>query len=181
MISKACQIATITTLPIVILIMIIVFTGCLAHTLAGKKMKLLEELSDPAYYHSRPGSMYKGEVGVIVFVFIIIIVIKTVIMIMITTILIIIITNNIQINPGFLGDNQSLAGSRKSVNLQVMMMVMTMMVMVMMMRKIIVIMIMIMEIIMSTMMMIMTSIAMHCMYKDNSGLLVVAAWSMAGP
>jgi len=60
-----------------------IILGCLAHTLAGKKMKLLEELSDPAYYHSRPGSMYKGE-----------------------------------INPGFLGDNQSLAGSRKSVNLQ---------------------------------------------------------------
>merc|ERR1711910_143204 len=60
-----------------------IILGCLAHTLAGKKMKLLEEFSDPAYYHSRPGSMYKGE-----------------------------------INPGFLGDNQSLAGSRKSVNLQ---------------------------------------------------------------
>ena len=30
-----------------------------------------------------------------------------------------IVNNILQINPGFLGDNQSLAGSRKSVNLQV--------------------------------------------------------------
>jgi len=59
-----------------------IILGCLAHTLAGKKMKLIEEL-DQGYYQSRGGSMYKGE-----------------------------------INPGFLGDNQSLAGSRKSVNLQ---------------------------------------------------------------
>ena len=29
------------------------------------------------------------------------------------------VNNILQINPGFLGDNQSLAGSRKSVNLQV--------------------------------------------------------------
>ena len=98
----------------------IMFTipGCLAHTLAGKKMKLLEELSDPAYYHSRPGSMYKGEVTVVIMI-------KTIItmIIIISTITIITtfmnIMNNIQINPGFLGDNQSLAGSRKSVNLQV--------------------------------------------------------------
>jgi len=59
-----------------------IILGCLAHTLAGKKMKIMEDI-DQSYYQSRAGSMYKGE-----------------------------------INPGFLGDNISQAGSRKSVNLQ---------------------------------------------------------------
>jgi len=54
--------------------------GCLAYTLAGKKLKFVD---DSQYISSGHGSMYKGEV-----------------------------------NPGFLGDNQSLAGSRKSMNLQ---------------------------------------------------------------
>ena len=60
----------IITLLIMIVMINIMFTipGCLAHTLAGKKMKLLEELSDPAYYHSRPGSMYKGEVTAIIII-----------------------------------------------------------------------------------------------------------------
>lgn len=52
--------------------------GCLAYTLAGKKLKFVD---DSQYISSGHGSMYKGEV-----------------------------------NPGFLGDNQSLAGSRKSMN-----------------------------------------------------------------
>ena len=107
----------IITLLIMIVMINIMFTipGCLAHTLAGKKMKLLEELSDPAYYHSRPGSMYKGEVTAII-----IKIIKITMIIIISIITTIMnIMNNIQINPGFLGDNQSLAGSRKSVNLQV--------------------------------------------------------------
>jgi len=55
-----------------------VILGCLAFTLATKKLKFLEE---PAYMN--PSSMYQGE-----------------------------------INPGFMGDNLSLAGSRKSGGLQ---------------------------------------------------------------
>ena len=150
MLSKCVEITTIITtllimiviitLLIMIVMIIVMFTipGCLAHTLAGKKMKLLEELSDPAYYHSRPGSMYKGEVTAVIInktiitMIIMIIIISTIItmIIIIRTMIIIISTitiittfmnimDNIQINPGFLGDNQSLAGSRKSVNLQV--------------------------------------------------------------
>ena len=52
--------------------------GCLAFTLATKKLKFLEE---PAYMN--PSTMYQGE-----------------------------------INPGFMGDNMSLTGSRKSGGLQ---------------------------------------------------------------
>jgi len=59
-----------------------IILGCLALTLAEKKMKMIEDI-DREYYQNRPGSVYKGE-----------------------------------INPGFLGDNQSLTGSRKSLNLQ---------------------------------------------------------------
>jgi len=55
-----------------------IILGCLAFTLATKKLKFL---SEPAYMN--PSSMYHGE-----------------------------------INPGFLGDNMSLAGSRKSGGLQ---------------------------------------------------------------
>lgn len=56
----------------------VVILGCLAFTLAYKKMKMMEE---PAYMN--PSSMYHGE-----------------------------------INPGFIGDNLSIAGSRKSGGLQ---------------------------------------------------------------
>ena len=72
----------------------ITITGCLAHTLAGKKMKLLEELSDPAYYHSRPGSMYKGEVGVIIItvIIVIILIITVIISIVIIVMILIMIT-----------------------------------------------------------------------------------------
>eukprot|EP00090_Calanus_glacialis_P015447 TRINITY_DN2438_c0_g1_i1.p1 TRINITY_DN2438_c0_g1~~TRINITY_DN2438_c0_g1_i1.p1 ORF type:complete len:287 (-),score=77.80 TRINITY_DN2438_c0_g1_i1:108-968(-) len=55
-----------------------IILGCLAFTLATKKLKFLEE---PAYMN--PSSMYQGE-----------------------------------INPGFMGDNMSLTGSRKSGGLQ---------------------------------------------------------------
>jgi len=55
-----------------------VILGCLAFTLATRKLRLMEE---PAYMN--PSSMYQGE-----------------------------------INPGYLGDNMSLAGSRKSGGLQ---------------------------------------------------------------
>jgi len=54
-----------------------VILGCLAFTLAGKKVKFVDE---PTYMNP---SVYKGE-----------------------------------INSGFIGDNHSIAGSRKSVNLQ---------------------------------------------------------------
>ena len=54
-------------------------TGCLAFTLASKKLKMVME--EPAYMN--PGSMYQGEV-----------------------------------NPGFMPDNLSLTGSRKSGGLQ---------------------------------------------------------------
>merc|ERR1712020_74715 len=54
-------------------------TGCLAFTLARKKLKMVME--EPAYMN--PGSMYQGEV-----------------------------------NPGFMPDNLSLTGSRKSGGLQ---------------------------------------------------------------
>jgi len=55
--------------------------GCLAYTLATKKIKLMSEAAEPAYMN--PSSMYHGE-----------------------------------INPGFMGDNLSIAGSRKSGALQ---------------------------------------------------------------
>ena len=54
--------------------------GCLAYTLASKKIKLME-VAEPQYMN--PSSMYHGE-----------------------------------INPGFMGDNLSIAGSRKSGGLQ---------------------------------------------------------------
>merc|ERR1711892_1037438 len=57
-----------------------IILGCLAFTLATKKLKFIEE---PAYMNPSSMSMYQGE-----------------------------------INPGYLGDNMSLAGSRKSGGLQ---------------------------------------------------------------